>query len=217
MVKSANGEEPTIYFEEYMFHWNSNCAGTPDRTESTAFGACIGGIDENGQPIDTWKTVLNSTDDTHLTFTNIYYTTQDCSGSPISANTYTYATNQCVADTEYKVTDKNNPTPWVGENSGVVVKTFANADCSAAPEVFQSVKMGYCLGITDPGNGAQSMAYSSCDSQSYTIQYYSDWGCSVPLEKAVLPANVCRKCPDGANCYPQGFWYQNYETISCNA
>ncbi len=231
-AKATQSQEVPLYLVQYMYHWGTNCQGKPDRTESNAFGACLGGIDEDGNPTTSYSSVFVGVNGSTVTYLSNTYLSTDCSGTPKWSYTYNQPLNSCVADAMYVITDGTNPEPWVGETDGVIVKTYplspdGTITCTGYPEVYQSVSFNYCMGYYDAANPTvTNVRYTACDSDKDTVTYsmYQNYSCNDEdiIKTVTFSGSSCRVCPsssdgDSSNCYPQGFWYRNYESISCNS
>ena len=224
--KLANHDtQQPIYLVQYMYKWGSTCQDESERTESSAFGACIGGVDEDGNPMTSWNSVFVSANSSMVNYISNTYKSPDCSGKPLYTYYVDQPLNDCQASSMYLVTDTANPTPWAGSNKGVVVKTYSlsNNDtdqCSGFPEVFQAISFDYCMGYQDPEYPTvTNLRYSQCDDESVTYIMYGNYTCdsSSAVKTVNFQSTTCRICPGEQSCYPQGFWYRNYESISCNA
>jgi hypothetical protein len=224
---------PPTYLVQYMYHWGVNCSDPivePDRTESFAFGACIGGVDADGNMPNTYNTAVLQVTDSEVTFVQSSYSNADCSGNPSFSYTRSQPLDSCDSG-GIKYVVVSNDAPWEGANHGIIVKTYPpenssseTGSCFDYPEVFQSVAFSYCMGVYYPDNlSITNVRYTSCNEHEVTYTMYSD-GCETPVKEVSFPTNSCRACPvdpstksNDMYCYPQGFWYQNMESISCGA
>lgn len=210
-----NSSATTGYLIHEMYR-DYSCAPPAERTESMALGACYGGIDEQGKPMESWISTFNSTDGQYFVTNDMRYKSTDCTGAPYSSHTSNYPM-ACYYGGKQVYKDVSEPEPWAGVNTGVVVKNYNSLPCEGSGNIFQAVDFSFCMGIVDPGNGAGSMRYTACSADKITFDYYSDCCCGTVLETRTIAANECNLCPGSASCYPQGFWWQTHETISCNA
>ena len=80
-VQPRTGDQP-VYLVQYMYPWGSKCQNEAERTESFAFGACIGGVDESGNPSTSMQSVLLTANDSMVTYLSNTYQSFDCSGTP---------------------------------------------------------------------------------------------------------------------------------------
>lgn len=227
--KPRTDDQPPVYLVQYMYPWGSNCENEAERTESFAFGACIGGLDESGNPSTSMQSVLLTANDSMVTYLSNTYKSFDCTGTPIYSYTAKQVMNQCDSvSSKFVLTDAKDSTPWAGANSGVLVKTFPpttnvneSAVCTGYPEVFQAISFNYCMGYQSKDfPSVTNMRYTACDTDSVTYTMYSNYNCNADntVHTVTFASNTCRICPNTeTNCYPQGFWYENYESIVCDA
>lgn len=234
IVKSAsilNDMENGGYLVQEMFH-SYTCEGTPERTEATKLGACIGGLDESGASMGSWFASYNATTPTQqVQISHKLYSSPDCTGKVSYSYLETMSSSCDYGMMNLYIDTKANPTPWYGWNDGIIVHNYADTtSCPSNPhaddfvggDIWQNVAFNYCLGVGNNAlNGAQSMQYIACADDEVKAYYYTDCCCQSLLE-AVSFVEVCATCPGSSSdsssgyCYPQGFEYITKETIQCN-
>eukprot|EP01033_Poteriospumella_lacustris_P012811 gene12811-9158_t len=224
----TEGETPQ-YLVEVMYHWGSNCAGDAQRTESSAFGSCIGGNDPQGNPTSSSNSIFQSYNATsnEVTFIRNSFKSSDCSGAPAYSGTTVQPLNKCESDTMYVLTSADDKEPWLAEAAtpSVIVYTYPYAPVAPGPndypEIFQAIAFSYCMGYSDPKYPtATNLQYTACDDDTITFTMYSD-ACTTAVSTVSFPANTYRVCPIESGvpgsefCYPQGYWYNNFEKMTC--
>lgn len=230
MPRAMAKDEIPQYLVEVMYHWGTNCAGDAQRTESSAFGACIGGTDPQGNPTTSSNSIFQSynASSNEVTFLRNTYKSPDCTGAPMYSGTEVQPLNQCNGDSMYVLTSADDKEPWLAQAAtpSVIVYTYPYSTTAPGPsdypEVFQAIALAYCMGYYDPKYPtATNLQYTACDDNTITFTIYSD-SCTTPISSFSFPANEYRVCPieSGAPgsefCYPQGFWYNNFEKMTCH-